>query len=95
MGMFISTALFVYVTVEQNKTSPPDKKRFPTGRNWREIRRPHEQRFPMSTVRTGRFVLGVLSPCSSLCFAEIARDFRYHSSAAVKSRRSSDTIPSW
>jgi len=60
-GLLISTALFVYMTVELNKTLPPGKKLFPIGRDWPEIQRLHEQRFPASTVRTGRLVLGVLS----------------------------------
>jgi DNA-binding beta-propeller fold protein YncE len=60
-GLFVSTALFVYMTVELNKTLPPGKKLFPTGRDWREIQRLHEQLFPASVVRTAQFVLGALS----------------------------------
>jgi hypothetical protein len=61
VGMFVSTALFVYMTVELNKTLPPGKKRFPSGRDYREIQSLHEQLFPGSVIRTARNVLGVIA----------------------------------
>jgi len=61
--LFISSSLFLCMAVELNKALPSDK-RFPLleiKMHFHEIKRLHENLFPVSTLRTAWFVLLVVS----------------------------------
>lgn len=63
IGMLVGFSLFIRMTIELNRVLPPQKKFSILELNMRrhEVKRLHEEFFPVSSIRTAWFVLMVAS----------------------------------
>jgi hypothetical protein len=63
LGLFMGNALFIRMAIELNRVLQPQKKFYvlELRSNFHEVKRLHEESFPVSAVRTPWFVVTVLS----------------------------------